>query len=138
LLEGSERRAAFRPPPDGIDNAILQGLNHTQFALVQKLAKSMCISGKTVWQRLTGSLGFFVKHLPWHRYPSDRCAVTNSNRLVKRIAQTLRVCARQWLTKFYDVGWVLVLFVDKPRKSLGSSGWATPESMECMISQSTH
>jgi hypothetical protein len=137
-LEGLERRAAFRPPPDVIDNAILQVLNQTPFASVRKLAKSMCISCAIVWWHLTGSLGLFVKHLHWHRYPPNRCAVINSNRLVKRIAQTLIVCTGQWLTKFYDLGWVLVLFVDKPRKSFGSSGSATPEMMKHMISQSRH
>jgi hypothetical protein len=56
-LEGSERRAAFRSPPDVIDNAILQALNQTSFASVRELSKSMCISCETVWRRLTGSLG---------------------------------------------------------------------------------
>jgi hypothetical protein len=114
------------PPPDVIDKAILQALNQIPFASVRELAKSMCISRITVWWRLTGSLGFVVKHLYWPRDPPDRCAMRNSNRWVKRIAQTLRVCIGQWLAKFYDLGWVLVLFVDKPRKSLSSSGSATP------------
>jgi hypothetical protein len=35
--------------PDVIDNAILQAFNQTPFALVQKLAKSICISHATVW-----------------------------------------------------------------------------------------
>jgi hypothetical protein len=91
-----------------------------------KNSQSMCISRARVWWRLTGSLGPFVKHLHWARYPPDTCAATNLNRSVKRIAQTLRVCTDQWLTKFYDLRWVLVLFVDKPRKSLPSSGRATP------------
>jgi hypothetical protein len=124
-LEGSERRAALRRPADVIENAILQALNQTQFVLVQKLPKSLCVSRTTVWRRLTDSLWLFVKHLHWHRCPPDSCAVTNSNRLVKRIAQTLRVCTGQWLTKFYDLGRVLVLFVDKPRKNLSSSGSVT-------------
>jgi hypothetical protein len=115
-LEGSERRAAFRRPPDVIDNAILQALDKTPFTSVREFAKSICISRATVWRRLTAFLGLFVKHLHWDRYPPDRCAVTNSSQLVKRIGETLRVCAGQWLTEFYDLGWVLVLFVDKRRK----------------------
>jgi hypothetical protein len=79
------------PPLDVIDNAILQAINQTQFASVWELAKSMSISGATVWRRLTGSLGFIVKHLRWPRYSPERCATINSNRSVKRIAQTLRV-----------------------------------------------
>jgi hypothetical protein len=62
-LEGSERRAASRPPPDVTDNAILQGLNQTPFALVRELANSTCTSRGTVWRRLTGSLGWVLKHL---------------------------------------------------------------------------
>jgi hypothetical protein len=114
------------PHPDVIDNAILQVFNQTSFVSVRELAKSTYILCATVLRRLTASLGFVVKHLHWPRYPLDRCAMTNSNRLVKRIAQTLRACTGQWLAKFYDLGWVLVLFVDKPRKSLSSSGSATP------------
>jgi hypothetical protein len=113
------------PPPDVIDNAILQALNQTPFASVWKLVKFMCISRATVWRRLTGFLGFVVKHLHWPRYPPGRCTTTNSNRSVKRIAQTLRMCTGQWLAKFYDLGWALIWFVDKLRKSLGSSGSAT-------------
>jgi hypothetical protein len=64
-LEGSERRAAFRPPPDVIDNAILQTLNQIQFPSVQELTKSMYISRATIWQSLTGRLEFVVKHLHW-------------------------------------------------------------------------
>jgi hypothetical protein len=124
-LDGSERRAAFKSPPNVIDNAILQILNQTPFASVWELARSMCISCLTVWRHMTGSLGFVVKHLHWPRYPPDRCATINSNRSVKRIAQTLRICTSQWLARFYDLGWVLVLFVDNPRKSLDSSGSAT-------------
>jgi hypothetical protein len=61
-------------PPDVIDNAILQALNQTQFVSVRELAKSMCISCATVWQRLAGCLGFVVKHLPWvpHRLTDAR------------------------------------------------------------------
>jgi hypothetical protein len=129
-LEGSERKAAFRSPPDVIDKAIFQAFNQTLFASVRELAKSMYIPRAIVWRRLTGSLGFVVKHLHWPRYPPDRCATINSNRSVKRISQTLRVCTSQWLAKFYDLGWVLVLFVDKPRKSLSSSGSATPRNDE--------
>jgi hypothetical protein len=94
-LEGSERRAAFKPPPDVINNAILQAFNQIPFTSVRELAKSMCISPATVWRRLTGSLGFVVKHLHWPRYPPDRCATTNSNRSGKQIVQTLRVCTSQ-------------------------------------------
>jgi hypothetical protein len=118
------------PSPDVIDKAILKAFNQTPFASMRELAKSMCISRATVWRCLTGSLGFVVKHLHWPRYLPDRCAMTNSNRLVKRIAQTLRVCTGQWLAKFYDFEWVLVLFVDKPRKSLSSSGSAIPWKSE--------
>jgi hypothetical protein len=114
------------PPPNVIDMAILQALNKTLFASVRELSKYMCISRATVWRRLTGSLGFVVKHLHWPPYPLDRCAMINSNRSVKRNAQTLTVGIGQWMAKFYDLGWVLVLFVDKPRKSLGSRGSATP------------
>jgi hypothetical protein len=124
-LDGSEQRTAFRPPPDVIDNTVLQTLNQIQFASVRELAKSMCISCATVWRCLTGSLGFIVKHLHWPRYPPDRCATINSNRSVKRIAETLRVCISQWLAKFYDLGWVLVFFMDSPWKTLSSSGSAT-------------
>jgi hypothetical protein len=137
-LDGSERRATFRPYLDVIDNAILQAMNQTQFASVWELAKSVCISCAIVWLRLTWSFGFFVKHLHWHRYPPDRCATTNSNRIVKRIAQTLWVCTGQWLAKIYDIGWVVVLFEDKPWKNLSSSGSAPPERVKHMISQSTH
>jgi hypothetical protein len=42
-VDGWEGRAAFRPPPDVIDSAILQALNKTPFASMQKLAKFMCI-----------------------------------------------------------------------------------------------
>jgi hypothetical protein len=120
-LRASHRRAQNKEqhsdrPPDVIDNAILQALNQNPFASVRELAKSICISHATVWRRLTESLGFVVKHLYWPRYPPDRCAMTNLNRLVKRITQILRVCTGQWLAEFYDLGWVLVLFVDKPRK----------------------
>jgi hypothetical protein len=114
------------PHPDVIDNPILQALNQIPFASVQKLAKSMFISSAIVWWRLTRSLGFIVKHLHWPRCPPERCTKTNSNRSVKQITQTLKVCTSQWLAKFYDIGWVLVLFVAKPRKSLSSSGSATP------------
>jgi hypothetical protein len=114
------------PHPIVIDNAILQTLNQIPFASVEELTKSMCISCAIVWLCLTGSLGLFVKHLHWPRYPPDGCAMINSNRSVKRIAQTLRVCTCQWFAKFYDLGWVLVLFVDKARKGLNSSGSATP------------
>jgi hypothetical protein len=114
------------PPPDVIDKAILQAHHQTPFASVRELAKSMCISRAIVWRCLTGSLGFVVKHLHWPRYSPDRCAMINSNWSVKRIAQTLRVCTSQWLAKFYDIGWVLILFVNKPRKRLSSSGSATP------------
>jgi hypothetical protein len=31
------------PPPDAIDKAILQAVNHTPFASIRELAKSMCI-----------------------------------------------------------------------------------------------
>jgi hypothetical protein len=137
-LEGSERRAAFRSPPVIIDKVILQTLNQTQFASVRELAKSMCISRTIVWQRLTGSLWFSVKHLHCPRYPLDRCATIKSNRSVKQISQNLRVCISQWLAKFYGLGCVLVLFMDKPRKSLCSSRSATPEMMKHMIAQSIH
>jgi hypothetical protein len=67
------------------------------------------------------------------------------NRSVKRITQTLRVCTGQWLAKFYELGWVLILFVDKPRKSFDSSGSAMSWKNEThdftwfhMISESTH
>jgi hypothetical protein len=62
-LDGWEGRAAFTPPPDAIDNAILQALLKTPFASVQELATSMCILITTIWRRLTGSFGFAVKHL---------------------------------------------------------------------------
>jgi hypothetical protein len=67
------------PLLDVVDNAILQVLNQTPFASVRELAKSMCISCATVWRRLTGSLGFVVKHLHWPRYSSDRSATINLN-----------------------------------------------------------
>jgi hypothetical protein len=70
-------------PPDVIDNAILQAFNQTPFARVQAFTKSMCISCATVWRRLIGSLGLFVKHLHQHRCQPDRCATKNSNRSVK-------------------------------------------------------
>jgi hypothetical protein len=53
------------PHPDVIDNAILQAFNKTLFALMQELAKSMCISTATVLRRLTKSLGFVVEYLHW-------------------------------------------------------------------------
>jgi hypothetical protein len=53
------------PIPDVIDNAILQALNQTQFASMRELANSTCILCATVWRRLTGFLGFVVKHLHW-------------------------------------------------------------------------
>jgi hypothetical protein len=43
-LEGWEGRTAFRPPPDVIDNVILQTLNKIPFVSMQKLEKSICIS----------------------------------------------------------------------------------------------
>jgi hypothetical protein len=58
--------------------------------------------------------------------PPNRWTMINSNRSIKRIAQTLRVYADQWLAKFYDLEWVLILFVDKPRKCLDSSESAMP------------
>jgi hypothetical protein len=64
-LEGSERRAAFRSPPDVIDNVILQALNQISFTSVRELAKSTCISNAIIWRRLTRFLGFVVKHLHW-------------------------------------------------------------------------
>jgi hypothetical protein len=57
--------AAFRLPPDVIDNAILQAPNQTSLALMQELAKSMCISRATVWRRLTRFMAFAFKHLHW-------------------------------------------------------------------------
>jgi hypothetical protein len=51
------------PPPDDVNNAILQALDQTSFASVRELAKAMYISIATVWRRLTRSLGFVVKHL---------------------------------------------------------------------------
>jgi hypothetical protein len=83
------------PPPDVIDKAILQAIHQIPFASMRELAKSMCISRAIVWRRLTGSLGFVVKHLHWLRDPPGRCAMINSNRSVKRIVQTLRVCTGQ-------------------------------------------
>jgi hypothetical protein len=53
------------PPPDVVDNAILQALDQTLFMSVQELAKATCISIATVWRRLTRSLGLVVKHLHW-------------------------------------------------------------------------
>jgi hypothetical protein len=53
------------PPPDDVDNAIRQALDQTAFASVRELAKATCISTATVWQCLTRSLGFVVKHLHW-------------------------------------------------------------------------
>jgi hypothetical protein len=82
-------------PPDIIDKAILQALYQIPFTSVRELAKSMCISRATVWRRLTRFLGFVVKHLQWPRYPPARCPMRNSNRSVKRIAQTLRVYTSQ-------------------------------------------
>jgi hypothetical protein len=113
------------PPLDVIDDPILQDLNQTPFASLQKLVNSICLSPAIVWRRMMRSLGFVVKHLHWPRVAPDRFATTDLNRSVKRIAQTLRICTGQWLTKFYDLGWILILFVDKPRKSLSSSGSAT-------------
>jgi hypothetical protein len=37
------------PPPDVIDNTILQALNQTPFASVREFTKSTCISRATVW-----------------------------------------------------------------------------------------
>jgi hypothetical protein len=53
------------PPPDVVDNAILEALDQTPFASIRKLAKATCIPRTTVWRRLTESLGFIVKHLHW-------------------------------------------------------------------------
>jgi hypothetical protein len=53
------------PPPDDVDNAILQALDQTPFGSVQELAKPTYISTATIWRRLTRSLGFVVKHLHW-------------------------------------------------------------------------
>jgi hypothetical protein len=138
LAGGLRTKSNIQIPPDVIDNAILQALNQTPFALVRELVKSIYISRATVWRCLIESLGFIIKHLHWPGYPADSCAVTNSNRSIKRIAQTLRVCTGQSLAKFSDLGCVLVLFVGKPRKGLGSSGSTTPETVKYMISQSTH
>jgi hypothetical protein len=64
-LEDSQRRAAFTPPPDVIDNAILQAVNQIPLASVRELAKFMCISCAIVWGRRTGFFGFVVNHLHW-------------------------------------------------------------------------
>jgi DNA-binding MurR/RpiR family transcriptional regulator len=53
------------PPPDVVDNAILESLDQTPFASVRELAKATCIPRTTVWKFLTESLGFIVKHLHW-------------------------------------------------------------------------
>jgi hypothetical protein len=53
------------PPPDVVDNVILEALDQTPFASLRELAKAICILRTTVWRRLTESLGFIVKHLPW-------------------------------------------------------------------------
>jgi hypothetical protein len=53
------------PPPDSVENEILQALDQAPFASVQELAKATCISIAAVWRRLTRSLGFVVKHLHW-------------------------------------------------------------------------
>jgi hypothetical protein len=45
--------------------AVRDALNQISFASLRELAKSMCISGATVWRSLTTSLGFVVKYLHW-------------------------------------------------------------------------
>jgi hypothetical protein len=96
-LDGWEGRAAFRPPPDDLDNAILQALDQTPFASMWELAKATCISTATVWRRLTKSLGFVVKHLHWIPYSLPCLA----------IAIAMKVFSRDWSSKcaqwiFYD------------------------------------
>jgi hypothetical protein len=53
------------PPPDVVDNAILEALDQIPFASMRELAKTTCIPCTTVSRRLTESLGFVVKHLHW-------------------------------------------------------------------------
>jgi hypothetical protein len=53
------------PPPDVVDNAILEAPDQTPFTSVHELAKTTCIPHTIVWRRLTESLGFVVKHLHW-------------------------------------------------------------------------
>jgi hypothetical protein len=53
------------PPPDVVDNAILEAFGRTAFASLRELAKATCIPRTTVWRSLTKSLGFVVKHLHW-------------------------------------------------------------------------
>jgi hypothetical protein len=137
LLEGSEQRAVFRCPPDVSDNTILKALHQTPLASMRELAKSMCISRAIVGRRLTGSLGFTVKHLHWPRYPPDRCAIRKSNQSIKRIAQTLRVGTGQWLAKFitWDEPWLYLC--TSHEKGWVEPGQQPPEIMTHMISRST-
>jgi hypothetical protein len=53
------------PPPNVIENTILQALDQTPFASVPEFENATCISTAIVWRRLTRSLGFTVKHLQW-------------------------------------------------------------------------
>jgi hypothetical protein len=71
------------PSPDDIDNAILQALDQIPFTSVRELSKATCISIATVWQRLTRSLGFVVKHLHWAPH-----SLTEGQRKVELIDQS--------------------------------------------------
>jgi hypothetical protein len=63
MAETEERHSGLSP--DVIEDAISRALNQSPFASVRELARSSYLPARIVWRRLTGSLGFIVKHLHW-------------------------------------------------------------------------
>jgi hypothetical protein len=105
--------SGVQTPPEIIDNGILQALDETAFASVRKLAKSMCISGTTVWQRLTRSLGFAVKHLHWvlHRFTDAQRQIRIDqliNQSINQSNELLRLLESVW-----DNGWKNIMTLNE-------------------------
>jgi hypothetical protein len=50
---------------DDLDQAILAALEDNPFAPVRKLSRLTHLPSTTVYRRLTRSLGFVARHLPW-------------------------------------------------------------------------
>jgi hypothetical protein len=69
-----------------IDDAILEALDKQPFSSVRELVKLTCIPTTTVYQHLTKSLGFVLKHLRWvpHTFTNTQKAqrVTLSNHML--------------------------------------------------------
>jgi hypothetical protein len=78
-------------------------------------------------------LGIWCQAFTLGPSPPQRCTMTNPSRSIKWIAQILRASRGQWLAKYYDLGWVVVLFVDEPRNFSSSSGSTIAWNMKHMI-----